>query len=176
MMRYRVLPQRSRVEIHAKSSLHPIEGEATGLEGVIQAELRDGEFDLSTPPTMRIELPVDRLQSGNPLYDRELQRRIEARKYRRIRGESREVRKLEQRGQLDRVARYRVRGDLSFHGVTQPVEGDVTLTVPREGMIELEGEQTFDIRGWKVDPPRILALRVHPDVNVRLRLVAQREE
>ena len=151
MATFRVASGRSQVWIEASSSLHPIHGEASGLEGTIEAEISDGKLDLSESPKIRIELPVDKLKSGKALEDAEMMRRIDARKFPTIRGEVREIREAPGGG-------YHMTGDLTFHGVTRPVEG----------------EQTFDIRDFGVQPPKILMLKVHPDVKVRVRLVAEK--
>lgn len=168
MTRYRIDPQRSTVSIEARSSLHPIHGEASGLEGYFDAELNDGARADAVTPSARIELELDALKSGNGLYDREMMRRADARRYPTIVGELKELTPLGD-------GRYRVKGDLTFHGVTREVEGDVNVKVA-DGKLEMEGEQTFDIRDFDMQPPKILMLKVHPDVNVRLHLVADSEE
>jgi polyisoprenoid-binding protein YceI len=74
------------------------------------------------------------------------------------------------------AGRYRVSGDLTFHGVTRPVEGEVSVSMPDgDKTLVFEGEQTFDIRDFGVQPPKILMLKVHPDVKVRVRVVAEQE-
>lgn len=165
MPRFRIAPDRSRVFIVARSSLHPIDGQADGPTGFVDAEIVDGCPHLASGAPMRIELPIDRLKSGNVLYDRELQRRVDARRYPTISGEAQEVSEFA-------PGRYRVRGGLTFHGVTQIVDGEVTVRLDGDRSLVLEGEQTFDVRAFKVTPPRILAMRVHPDVKVRIHLEA----
>ncbi len=78
-----ISPKRSRVWIQARSNVHPIHSDTDGVEGYIDIELgSDGTFDLSaSSPSGKISLPVDRLKSGNRMEDRELQRRIDARRY-----------------------------------------------------------------------------------------------
>ena len=66
---FRIDPNRSKVWIEARSSMHPIQGEADGLEGSIEAELADGRIDVSGVPRIQIKLPVDKLQSGKKLED-----------------------------------------------------------------------------------------------------------
>lgn len=164
------MPERSRVWIEGRSSVHPIHGEASGLAGSIEAEIADGKLTLNgVPPQIRIELPVEELKSGKALEDSEMLRRIEARKFPKIRGEVREIEEASD-------GRYRIRGDLTFHGVTRPVEGEVTMQAPDDRSIVFEGEQTFDIRDFGVQPPKILMLKVHPDVKVRVRVVAEQED
>ena len=164
---FRIDPSRSRVWIEARSSMHPIQGEAEGLEGSIEAEVAGGRIDVAGEPKIQIELPVDRLKSGKKLEDAEMLRRIDARRFPKITGETTELKESN--------GRYRIRGDLTFHGVTRPVEGEVTISSPDERSLVIEGEQTFDIRDFGVDPPKILMLKVHPDVRVRVKVFAEQE-
>jgi polyisoprenoid-binding protein YceI len=147
--------------------MHPIHGEAAGLEGSIEADVADGRIDVSGEPRIRIELPVENLKSGKKLEDAEMLRRIDARRFPRISGETTELKETN--------GGYRIRGDLTFHGVTRQVEGEVTISVPDERSLVIEGEQIFDIRDFGVEPPKILMLKVHPDVRVRVQVVAQQD-
>jgi polyisoprenoid-binding protein YceI len=166
---YRIAPERSQVWIEARSSLHPIHGEGRGLEGSIEAEVIDGRLDLNGVPKIRLQLPVESLKSGKSMEDAEMMRRIDARRYPTIRGEVVEIKQSAD-------GRYQVRGDLTFHGITKTVDGEVSISVPDgDGTIVFEGEQTFDIRDFGVTPPKILMLKVHPDVKVRVRVVAEQE-
>jgi polyisoprenoid-binding protein YceI len=165
--RYRVVPERSRVDIEASSSVHPIRGSATGLEGEIDVTLRGSRLVLSEEVAARIDLAVSRLSSSNPLEDIEMKRRAEVRKYPTIVGEVREV-------HAGKAGGYVVAGNLTFHGVARRVEGEIELTVDENGTLVIKGEQTFDVRDFGIEPPRILMLRVHPEVHVRLHLEATR--
>jgi polyisoprenoid-binding protein YceI len=164
---FRIDPNRSKVWVEARSSMHPIHGEAEGLEGSIEADVADGRIDVTTVPKIQIVLPVEKLQSGKKLEDAEMMRRIDARRFPRITGSTTE---LEENG-----GTYRIRGDLTFHGVTRQVEGEVTISAPDEQSLVIEGEQVFDIRDFGVQPPKILMLKVHPDVRVRVKVVAEQE-
>ncbi|HWC38347.1 MAG TPA: YceI family protein [Acidimicrobiales bacterium] len=168
--RFRIDPGRSGVWTESRSSVHPIRGQAVGLEGDIDVRLTDGRLDLSTPPSIHLELDVERLRSGNSLYDNEMQRRIEARRYPTIAGDVTEMK------ELDSAGRYRVTGDLQFHGVTRPEEGDVTLEVRGGRTMVIEGEHTFDVRAFDIEPPKLLMLKVSPEVKVQIRVVAQAEQ
>ena len=167
MATFRIDPRQSKVWIEARSSMHPIHGEAQGLEGTIEASLAGGQIDVAEGPMVQIELPVDQLKSGKKLEDAEMMRRIDARRFPKITGQTTEIKETN--------GRYRVRGDLTFHGVTRQVEGEVTISSPDERSLVIEGEQVFDIRDFGVDPPKILMLKVHPDVRVRVKVVAQQE-
>jgi polyisoprenoid-binding protein YceI len=160
-------PARSRVSIDAQSSLHPIHSETTGLQGWFEADLLGGgRVNPAVPPRGELELPVDELSSGNPLYDREMRRRIDARRFRSITGRL----TLMKEGAGEHS--YTVGGDIEFRGVTRSYEDEMTLVALDDDTIQLEGERTFDIRDFGMDPPKILTLRVYPEVKVRVVIVA----
>jgi polyisoprenoid-binding protein YceI len=163
-----VVPARSSVRIEARSSLHPIHGEGRDLSGTIEASVVDGQVDLSTPPKGRVELPLRTLASGNALYDRELQRRIDTKTY------PTAVVELVRTSGAANDQRMHLGLELTFHGVTRPFEEDVTVSLPEDGTLVVEGEHTFDVRDYGIQPPRILTLRVYPEVTVRARIVAER--
>jgi hypothetical protein len=165
---FRILAARSRVWIDARSNVHPIHSSADGLVGFI-------DFDADRPgavgahPAGKLSFPVSKLSSGNPLERRELQKRIDARRYPTIDGV------LTGMEPLDGEGRFRVRGDLSFRGVTRSVEGDIVVSVLDDRTIRVEGAATFDVRDFEMEPPRILMLRVEPEVKVRVEIIAERE-
>ena len=82
MARYKIVPERSRVWIDARSNVHPIHSSTEGLVGYVELELgSDGEVDVSQQLGGKLSLPVSKLSSGNRMEDRELQKRIESRRY-----------------------------------------------------------------------------------------------
>jgi polyisoprenoid-binding protein YceI len=163
--RFTVDTERSSVAIEARSSVHPIRGETNGVEGTIEVTVDGDEVVLSPPPEARIELPVGRLSSGNRIYDNEMQRRIEARRFPTIVGELGTVTPGEGRGS------FHVAGALHFHGQASQVEADVTAEVGPRRLVA-DWEQVIDIRDFGVDPPRILLLRVYPEVTVTVHIEA----
>lgn len=165
MATFRIASERSVVRINATSNVHPIHGEARGLEGEIEAEVADGQL-VDAPSAMSVSLPAENLQSGKALEDRELRRRLDVRMYPTISGRSTSV---ERDG-----ATLHVTGDVAFHGGTRTVSGDVTASVPDDDTIVLEGAATFDIRDFGMDPPRILMFKVDPEVAVEISIVAER--
>jgi len=168
-MRFRIVPEQSAVLIEASSSLHPIRTRTTGLEGFLDVDVRDGAVVPSATPRGELSLRVDRLSSGNILEDRELQRRIDAQRYPTITG------RMEHMTKADGDGRFTVVGDLTFRGVTRQCEDDLVITPVDDHTLRVEGESTFDIRDFGMEPPRILMLRVHPDVKVRIELVAEKD-
>ncbi len=157
MARYRLLPGDSEVSVRASSNLHAITMVSSAVEGWFDDDTSGGA----------IELRVDSLRSDNPLYDREGARRLDVKHYPTITG-----RIVSATPGTENQST--VRGELTFHGATREVEGE--LRVSRDGeRIVIEGEQEFDVREWGVKPPRLLMLRVHPEARVRVRLVGERE-
>jgi hypothetical protein len=64
---------------------------------------------------------------------------------------------------------------VTAHGRTQSFEEDFQLRLDGPRLV-MEGEHTFDMRDFNVKPPRFLTLKVEPEVTVRARIVADREE
>jgi len=163
-----VVPDRSSLIIQARSNVGAINWEAVGIEGFIDTELRDGTVDLDSPARAHLEVAVERLQSGNSLYDAELLQRIDARRYPSTSVDLRDLHPVT-------GARYRATGDLNFHGITREVTGTVSVEVNGGGRLMVEGEHVFDIRDFDVPSPKILMLKILPDVRVHLLLLAERE-
>lgn len=168
MAKFRIDPGRSRLWADARSSLHPIRVETASLDGEIEVEIENGAPKLDPPPRGRLEIEVASLKTGNSLYDRELERRLEVRRFPTLRGTAIEVRPAAASG------RYRVRGEVSFHGAKRNVDGEVSFRVVDDDTLEVEGEQTFDMRHFGLEPPSLLVVKVHPDVKIRAKVVARR--
>lgn len=164
---YRIVPERSILRIEGRSSLHPIRVEVSGLTGTIEAAIADSRLDAAAAPRARVEIDAELLKPGKVLYDRELERRLEIRKFPRIIGQVTEVERC------DSPNLYRLRGNLSLHGVTRAVYGEVVVNVVEGGALQIEGEHVFDMRSFGLEPPKFLMLRVYPEVTVRGRVFAR---
>ena len=163
MARYTFTPE-SVVEFHAKSSLHPIHGDTHEARGEVNVEVRDGQVVLEPGPSGYVELDVDVLKSGHKLQDMEMRRRLEAKKYPTMRYELREA--------SGGPEKFTLKGALTFHGVTREFTEEATARL-ENGVLQVEGEHTFDIQDFDLKPPKILNLQVYPDVRVVARLVAK---
>jgi hypothetical protein len=162
MTRYELDPEVSMLSIEAQSSLHPIRSDATGVEGWAELSIdAEGGIDLGDPVSSRIEFALSLLRSGNPLLDRETERRVAAKKHPVVSAA------LTALDDADREGWFVASGDVTFHGVTHQLEGLVSVK-PTDSGIEINGQARFDVRDFGVKPPRLLALRVHPDVEVIL--------
>jgi hypothetical protein len=113
---------------------------------------------------------VGKLRSSNPLEDRELKRRIDANKYPTIDGD------LNAMSPTDEAGTYLVRGEVTFLGTPRTYEEPMRIVPDGDGTLELTGESTFDVREFGLEPPKLLMLRVEPEVRVKVSIVAQLEE
>jgi polyisoprenoid-binding protein YceI len=164
LARYKIDPTRSKLSAEARSSLHPIHLEADGFEGYVEVVAAEGRLHLGLPT--HVEIDANLLKTGNSLADRELENRLEVRKYRRVVGEVREVKPLAS------GSGHHIRGDLTLHGVTRSLEANVTLKVIDDKTIELQGEKVIDMREFGLKPPKLFIFRVFPEVQIKVYVVA----
>jgi hypothetical protein len=163
---FRVRPDQAAVVLVARSSAGPITFGAMGIEGSIEAEMAGESILTESSPRARLEVPVGQFTSGNQFYDSELLRRIDARRF------PAAVVNLSRAVAVGQTGRYHVAGDLTFHGVTQPLEGMVEITFPAPGTIVVEGRQVLDMRHFGITPPGVAMLKIYPEVRVELHLEA----
>jgi PadR family transcriptional regulator PadR len=167
---FRLVPDRSAVLIEVRSTVGPLSFGTIGITGSIQAALADGILHTGVAPTGCLTIDVSGLNSGNKLYDAELLRRIDARRFPTAKVE------LRQCSASGSGSRYRLAGELTFHGVTRPAEGSVNVEAISQRRLVITGEQVFDIREFAIPSPTVLMLRIYPDVRVRLHAEAELEE
>jgi polyisoprenoid-binding protein YceI len=171
MTRYSIVPDRSQVWIDARSNVHPIHSTTSGLEGFVEFDLDPaGTIDPASAPAGRLSLTVDHLKSGNRMEDRELQKRIDARKFPRIEGQ------LEQIAPDGSDTSYRVTGEVTFRGVSRQHADRMDITEVDDRTIRLSGSSSFDIRDFGMQPPKVLLLKVEPEVQVRVEIYAVKDE
>ena len=155
--------------IEARSNVHPIHTEAEGLDGWLDLDITRGVLNVDQTVLGHLEFPVENLKSGNSFEDRELRRRIDARRYPKITGDLKSMKKAS--GSTD----YIVSGDLTFRGVTRTYEDTMAVGIAKDRTVTLAGRSTFDIRDFGMEPPRILMLKVQPEVAVRVEILAEKE-
>ena len=168
--RYRLSPDRSVVLIEVRSTVGPLSFGAIGVTGYVEAVVTDGQVDTGPQPSAHVEIAVDGLRSGNSLYDAELLRRIDARRF------PTALLDLTECTTGGAEGRYSLTGQLTFHGITRPAEGIVDVEIESDTRIVVTGEQIFDIRDFDVPSPTVLMLRIYPDVRVLLHVEADLEE
>jgi DNA-binding PadR family transcriptional regulator len=170
MSRFVLDPERSAVLIDARSTVGPICFSSTGVTGSLYASMGDGGVNTEIPPSGGLTIDMTGLRSGNKLYDAELHRRINSRRFPTAKVELKEC------APSAPGWRYLLRGELTFHGITRRTEGTVRVEAASEDRIVISGEQAFDIRDFGLPSPTMLMLRIFPDVRVRLYAEAGRAE
>jgi PadR family transcriptional regulator PadR len=166
---FRLDPERSAVLIDVRSTVGPISFGTVGISGTIQASVLDGVLRTENTPTGMLTIDMTGLNSGNRLYDAELLRRIDARRFPTATVD------LQECAPTGPGLRYRLAGELTFHGVTRPAEGTVSVEALSDQRLLITGEQVFDIRDFDIPSPTVLMLRIFPDIRVRLHAEAELE-
>jgi polyisoprenoid-binding protein YceI len=165
MPSFRLVPDRSELWAEARSTLHPVRVHTTGLTGALELDMREDRLVL-VPPT-HVEVATERLRSGNALVDGELRRRLDSRKFPRIRGEL--IRSTAGTGSA------RLTGELTLHGITRSLDVDVTLRLVDPRTLQIEGGRAIDMRDFGLPPPSFLLFKMQAEVQVKVRLVAERD-
>jgi DNA-binding PadR family transcriptional regulator len=167
ILRYELVAERSALLIEARSSVGPITFGAIGLSGSLEARVRDGGISADPSPRAHLEVPIAELRSGNRLYDAELLRRVDARRFPVV------TLDLDECVRVGTGDRYNLVGRIGFHDVTRTIGGGVSITMPSAGVVRVSGEQSFDIRDFGIASPTVLMLRIYPAVSVRLQVEAE---
>jgi hypothetical protein len=167
MSRFEIDPTMSLLSLDGRSSLHAIHVETSGLTGWIQAALIPGTAQVKVSGGC-LEIPLARLSSGNQFYDAELYRRINIRRHPTVTAVLSDWQPTANRDT------YLVRGDVSFRGLTRSAEGEMALIREDDRTVVLGGSRVFDIRQFGMDPPRLLSVRVDPEVTIRVAIAARR--
>ena len=85
-------------------------------------------------------------------------------------------------GQLEQIApngsnaSYRVSGEVTFRGVSRQHQDRMDITAVDDKTIRLAGESSFDIRDFGMQAPKVLLLKVEPQVQVRVEIYAVKDE
>lgn len=162
------LTSRSTAHFEARSSLHPIKAQCKSVTGYLRATMNpDGVIDPENGVEGRIEIPIVALASGNPLYDRELRKRMESDRYPTIIGD---LKTAIHEGE----GRYRVGGDIMVRGQSQEASEEMEISLAAN-VLHLTGSHTFDMRDFQIEPPRLAMIKVHPEVTVSVDLYAEGE-
>ena len=164
---FEVQAGRSAVLVKARSNVGPISFATSELHGEISADVDGRTIDATAPVKARLSVALRSLTSGNTLYDTELKRRIDARRY------PDAVLELEHAVHLAGTNRYELGARIEIHDVVRPIGGIVTIDPLGQGAIVVRGQQTLDIRDFDLEVPTTLALKIYPEVSVEIHLEAR---
>lgn len=164
-VRFELDPTRSSVTVHASSSLHPITTEAPATGWLDVGLDADGRVDPAGSVAGRIEVALGAMRSGNPLIDREAERRLHLRRHPTVTGTLTEL--------VAEGDGYAGTGILDFHGVQRPLDGVLDLWADvDDGTLTLSGSTELDVTDFDVQPPSLLVVKVHARVRIELAAVA----
>jgi polyisoprenoid-binding protein YceI len=164
---FRVNTSQSTVKVGLRVNLHPSHIDANALSGVIECEVDDqGKPRLDQPYSAELTLPVDAIKSGNGIQDREMRRRFDVNHHPTI------TARVTKGEALDGDGRYRAVAQLTMHGQTREISGDVQLSVNGTTMT-IDGQQVINVKDFGIDPPRLIILKVEPDVDLQVHIVAE---
>lgn len=161
MSRYSVVSGRSTILVSARSSMGPIVFETSDVEGWVEADASGDAIATDPGPSASIQIAMKTLRSGNEVYDAELRRRLDTRRHPRCTLDLVHV-------AATATARFALRGEITFHDITRPINGTVDVErVGSRGLL-VTGEKLIDIRDFAIPAPGILMLKIYPEVDVRM--------
>jgi polyisoprenoid-binding protein YceI len=172
MTRFLLVGELCELTATARSTLHQVRA-VSPLSGWVEATVTDGELRPGAPVTARLELRLSTLRVDNALLGREVDRRLEAKRHPLVIAEVDRVTAELEDATGTGTGHYRVDGQLTLHGVRQPLTGTARLRVGPGGELAIAGRARLDIRDFGLRPPSMLGLRVQPEVDVELRIVAE---
>jgi polyisoprenoid-binding protein YceI len=159
-----VLPGRSAVLIKARSNVGPISFATTDIEGTFSAAITDGHLVTDGDVSGHLTVSLQGLTSGNVLYDSELRRRIDTRRF------PSAILELQSAVASTDRTRFELTSTLEMHNVTRSLTGSVSVDISGQNTAVVRGEQTLDVRDFDLEVPTTLALKIYPDVLVELHL------
>jgi polyisoprenoid-binding protein YceI len=165
---FRFLPRQSAVVIKARSNVGPITFVTGSINGEIGIEVSDeGDIVLDDDISARLEIPLGTLTSGNVLYDAEILRRVDARRF------PLAIVELISLSRIGSTNGYELSGTVTMHGVTRPIEGTVSAEFSTPSTVVVTGEQVVDIREFELGVPSTFMLKIYPDVWIEMHLEAE---
>jgi polyisoprenoid-binding protein YceI len=158
---------RTTVKVGLRVNLHPSHVNANALSATIECEVdKLGRPRLDQPYRAVLTLPVNAIKSGNGLQDLEMRRRFDASRFPTINAIVTHGEALKGKG------RYRAKAQLTIHGVTREVAGDIQLSVDGT-TLTVDGQQVINVKEFGIDPPHLIFLKMDPEVDLQVHIVAE---
>jgi polyisoprenoid-binding protein YceI len=169
MTRFETLRHQSEITLEADSGMHPIQVKTNRVQGYLEAALdENGKFDFSKPAVGQLEVDVSDLKSGNALLDKAMSGHVDTRRYPTILAEVIKI--------YDGNGSYHAVGDITFHGVTHRMEDMLVIERLDDNTLSVRGEIVVDVRDFNLSPPKLLFMKVEPQVRIRLASVIEQVE
>ena len=157
----------SQITYAGTSPLHDWTGTSRRVTGSI-------EFDRAVPArsSFTIQAPVASFDSGNGTRDRNMRKATEATRFPTVRFRSRSIQVRSWNGRAGaRSGRWRVTGDLTFHGRTRRVLVDVQARESR-GRFVATGSFPVDLSDYGVDRPGVGPVKIADRITLSFEIVA----
>jgi polyisoprenoid-binding protein YceI len=159
---FTVLSEQSRLVYRVVHKLHQIEGVSKGVEGRARV-LPDGTAQV------QVQTKVAEFDSGNDNRDAHMKEAVEAAKYPTVvfKGVTDGVQLPAEKGQKLNVT---LKGQLTFHGVTRPIEVPITLERVDEQRLTADATFSISLTEFKVERPELLLVKVDDKMDIVMKL------
>lgn len=151
---YRLVRNRSRLWAEVRATLQQIQVEATDFDGHFELPQHNGRLAAGAVKAGRFTVSAQGLEGNNLLFNRDLARTIEVRKFPQLVGDLEEI--VSGPGPDEML----MRGTLRLRGAQSAVEGRIRVDYPDARHVRLQGGSQFDIESHGIRPRRLIVLSV----------------
>ncbi len=166
---YHIVPKESTVTYAMDHPAHKWDGVSHSATGTVEIG-PDGAVT-----AIHVEIPVLTFDSGNRNRDSHMAEVVEFYLYPKVIFDATDVTPIDSVADGEADAFWRIRGNLTFHGVTKPIE--TVAKVMRDGD-RLRAEGAFDVKitDFDMERPSLLMVKVKDWIGLKFDLSAEAEE
>ncbi len=164
----------SEVVFRSEAPMESFEGKTDQVSGTIVCD----PGDLSAPAGLRLEVDLASLDTGIGLRNQHMRdRHLETDEYPLAVFEADEIVRASTGVLIDgQAVEVVVRGSFDLHGVTRPLEVTARVVLTNEGGLEVSTEFPVSLEAHAIDRPQFLVMKLADEQQVRVHLLASREE
>lgn len=158
----------SVIDYTGSAPLHDWTGTSRSVSGTLV-------LDPETPDSSRavLRVPVASFDSGNNRRDRKMREVTEAERYPTVEFRATDFQpELWGRASEGHAGRWRVTGDLTFHGRTHPVEVTADVAI-NEDRVRIRAQFPISLTRFEVERPSILWASIGDKIRIDARIVAR---
>ncbi len=169
LLRFRLLPDESRILTYVSHPLGIINGEFALLEGEARGEIKH----LDSSGSVKLTINAGSYKSNAKLRDRDVRENyLEAEKYPVITFTGFILQVSKKPKLLNEIWELTIKGVLGLHGVKREIQVPLKLT-PRGRKITVEGNTRILLNDFNIPVPTLLSLRSNEHVEISFRLVGE---
>jgi len=150
------------VTYHIVHKLHRVDGTSKRIEG--RARLQAGG-----PVQVAIRIPVETFDSGNVNRDAHMKEAVEAATYPHVELKA-VLDGLTAPATFPSTVQKTFRGQLTFHGITQPLELPITLRFDAPDRVVATASFTVSLDAYKVERPSLMFVKIDDAMKVDAQL------